>query len=297
MLAPEYAARVRSIGAATGTLLAGQWDSAGLWSDKLSTAAGLVAVGQTRVAAMADGYVSGYVGGADLTIVPSAFAGVASDGRPLASLMVGAAVAANAVSGGEFPLLTYASLDAMRAAQTRAAKAWLLMAAMTQIADAARASLRSSMAVRDVSGLRVANLPCCGRCAVLAGRVYHWSAGFQRHPRCDCTMQPIEGKASVAEGDEIPLDQIRGLSAADRKAVEMGANLQDVVNAQRGMYSADVYGKRVKATFDSTQHRDAKFPTRDNPNSPRLRPESILKFADGNPDEAIRLLKRFGYIK
>ena len=95
---------------------------------------------------------------------------------------------------------------------------------------------------------------------------------------------------------EIPLDQIRGLSAADRKAVEMGADLTAVVNAQRGMYSAEVYGRRVKATFDSTMHRDAKFPRRDNAMSPRLRPETILAEAK-DADDAIRLLKRFGYVK
>ena len=70
-----------------------QWQARGLWSDKLTVAAALIAVGQARAATLADSYVVASLGGADATIVPDAFAGVASDGRPLNSLLVGAAVA------------------------------------------------------------------------------------------------------------------------------------------------------------------------------------------------------------
>ena len=77
----------------------------------------------------------------------------------------------------------------------------------------------------------------------------------------------------------------------------MGADLQRVTNAQRGMYTADVYGKRVKATFDSTQHRDSLFPARDNPGAVRLRPEAILDMSNGDRDKALQYLQRFGYIK
>lgn len=277
----EYLSRTHGVGVATSSLLVSRWRSPGSWADKLQRAALLLAAGQVQAARLAETFTTSQIGGADVSLEPSAFGGVASDGRPLSSLLVGASVAAAA--------------KADLAEQSRAAEAWLRMAAITQVADAGRAALRSSMAIRDASGLRVVNLPCCGRCAILAGRVYHWSAGFKRHPGCDCTMQPIKGRESVAEGDEIPLDQIRGMSAADRKAVEMGADLTAVVNAQRGMYSAEAYGRRVKATFDSTMHRDAKFPRRDNAMSPRLRPESILANAKDSED-AIRLLKRFGYI-
>ena len=283
MESAEYLIRTHSYGAAAGSLLVSRWRSPGLWADKLKRAALVLTAAQVQAARLAEAFTVSQIGPAEASLVPEAFAGMASDGRPLDTLLVGAAVAANAKAD-------------VRGAQ-RAAEAWLRLVAVSQVADAARGALRSSMAVRDASGLRVANLPCCPRCAALAGRVYHWSAGFQRHPGCDCTLKPIPGRESVAEDDEIPLDQIRGLSAADRKAVEMGADLQDVVNAQRGMYTADTYGRRVKATFDSTMHRDAKFPRRTNPNSPRLRPESILEAADGDPEVAIRLLRRFGYIK
>lgn len=276
----EYMARTRAIGTATGLLLAQQWDRPGLWVDKLTTAAAMLAVGQTRAAGLADGYVSAAVGGSDSRIVAEAFGGVASDGRPLPSLLAGASVAANAVE-----------VDRAR----EVAKSWLLMVAMTQVADAARASLRSAMAVRDAAGVRVASQPCCGRCAVLNGRVYSWRADFQRHPRCDCTYQPAR-RGETPDVPEVPLDQIRGLSQADRQAVEMGADLSRVVNAQRGMYSTRIYGQDVKATFDSTARRRSAFPVRDHPNTVRLRPESILAHAK-DPEDAARLLARFGYIR
>lgn len=295
--------RSSQIGVATGTLLGSLWRSGGPWAGKLQRAALLVAAGQVRAAGLAQDFTASQGATGDLRLVPSAFGGLASDGRPLDSLMTGAAVAANTASarasGGNFPLLKYGSIPQQRAAMdaeaNRAAQAWLMMVARTQVADAGRAAVRSSMAAYDMSGVRLANPPCCGRCAILAGRVYHWQAGFQRHPGCDCTMQPVKGNY-IAEGDDIPLDQIRGLSKADRQAIEMGADLQRVVNAQRGMYSAEVYGKRVKATFDSTKHRDSLFPVRDNTRTVRLRPESILQYATDQPD-AVRLLTKYGYIK
>lgn len=276
----EYMARTRAIGTTTGLLLAQQWDRPGLWADKLTTAAALLTVGQTRAAGLADGYVSAAVGGSDSRIVAESFGGVASDGRPLPSLLAGASVAANAVE-----------VDRAR----EVAKAWLLMAAMTQVADAARASLRSAMAVRDASGVRVASQPCCGRCAVLNGRVYSWRADFPRHPRCDCTYEPSR-HGETAEVLEVPLDQIRGLSQADRQAIEMGADRSRVINSTRGMYTTRIHGQDVKATLDSTARRRSAFPLRDNPHAVRLRPESILAHAKDSEDAA-RLLARFGYIR
>ena len=37
---------------------------------------------------------------------------------------------------------------------------------------------------------RVVTLPAYGRCMLLAGRLYAFSTGFLRHPRCDCDMRP-----------------------------------------------------------------------------------------------------------
>ena len=236
MLPSEYAASVARVGVATASLLTPLWRSEGLWVGKLNRAALLVAAGQVRAASITGDYMASLTTGVpEFELNPQAFGGLASDGRPLASLMEGAAVAANEArtrvlsrerSSGTPAFVRTGDMKEAAAEAERAARAWLLMVARTQIADAGRAALRSSMAVWDMKGVRVANLPCCPRCAILAGRVYHWSAGFKRHPGCDCTMRPKEGSASVAEDDEVPLDQIRGLSLAHMMAAEMGVGLR-----------------------------------------------------------------------
>ena len=122
---------------------------------------------------------------------------------------------------------------------------------------------------------------------MLNGRHYHWKAGFPRHPGCDCTYA-IDGRTV----EPIDPSSIRGLSQADRWAVDRGADLSAVVNAQRGMYTTEQYGQTSKATRDSTKHRDSAFPS----SKIRLRPESILDIA-GDSEEAIGLLRDYGYIK
>lgn len=272
----EYASRVASIATTSARQLVRQWDKPGLWADKVESAALLLSVGQLRAADLAETYAVSQLGAADLTVQAGSFAGVASDGRSLSGLLMGASAAADRKEAAE--------------EASRAAKAWLEMAALTQVADVARAALRTTMAVRDAGGIRIATPPCCDRCAVLHGRHYSWRAGFPRHPACNCTYALTDRHV-----EEIPLDQIRGLSQADRQAIDLGANRNSVINAQRGMYTADLYGRRVKATFDSTAHRTSAFPTRDNTRTVRLRPESILRHATDRED-AIRLLTKYGYI-
>ena len=287
----SYAKASAKIGVATGGLLGSLWRSDGAWIGKVQRAALIVAAGQIRAASLASDYAASYGATGELELVPSAFGGLASDGRPLDSLLVGASFAATAAASR-----VDSTADALTES-TRAAQSWLLMVARTQVADAGRAALRSSMAAYDMTSIRVANPPCCPRCAILAGQVSHWMEGFQRHPGCDCTMQPTAQGNFISMDDDVPMDQIRGLSKADREAIEMGANINDVVNAQRGMYTAEMYGKRLKATTESTTQRSSAFPGRDHPNTPRLRPEAIMKYADGDRDEAVRLLTRYGYMR
>lgn len=67
---------------------------------------------------------------------------------------------------------------------------------VNQVAVATRHSLsvaasnaRAATVIRDERAgyIRVANSPCCVRCAVLGGRVYEGRQVFRRHPQCDCT--------------------------------------------------------------------------------------------------------------
>lgn len=174
--------------------------------------------------------------------------------------------------------------------------------------------------------VRVLDLPSCDRCVILAGRIYRDLDGFARHPKCDCQHWPVESWAE-AEAAGLVTDpmvafergQIGGyrvlpdgstrfessLSKADLRAVEDGADLQDVANAKRGggrrpkgmtnAVNVEIFRRTVKATTEGTTKRSAW--RKAHPDLPiRLRPESIYEHATDR-DDAVRLLKLYGYIK
>ncbi|MER7155027.1 hypothetical protein ABT366_29940, partial [Streptomyces lydicus] len=176
---------------------------------------------------------------------------------------------------------------------------------------------------RTINGyVRVVNPPACSRCIILAGTEYGWNAGFQRHPRCDCVHMPTK---LIARGRHHPgvfdsqryfnslshAEQNRIFTAAGAQAVRDGASLTSVVNARRGMYTADSYGRRVRATRESTTRRGQWFRAERQRaiqrglvprsgrgfrlTSPRLLPEEIYRLA-GDRSEAIAMLRRFGYL-
>ena len=173
----------------------------------------------------------------------------------------------------------------------------------TEIADAGRAASQVEFVARPnwTNYVRMLNPPSCPRCAILAGRIYRDLEEFQRHPQCDCVMVPVtdwqdaHDKGLISSPQDLfDRGQLQGLSQADEQAIRDGADIAKVVNAHRGMTSAEVFGHRVKATTDGTTKRAAwrkANPTR----LVRLRPESIYKFAE-NREDAIRLLKVYGYL-
>lgn len=147
------------------------------------------------------------------------------------------------------------------------------------VQDAGRAAQSVAVAARpEVGWVRHLTLPSCERCAVLAGRVYRFSQGFQRHPNCDCTMIPV----TVASPDftydfrELALSgQVTGLSKADRQAIRDGADPTQVINARR------VSGMRESGRV--LWRRD------------RMTPEAIYRQASTR-DEALELLRRYRYL-
>lgn len=153
-------------------------------------------------------------------------AALASDGRILSSLLGEAVIVAKmGVRDGLSP--------------TKALErggSWLDMAVHTQVADANRDAQRLAVVARPrVQFVRVANAPCCQRCAVLAGRVYRYSQGFQRHPRCDCTMLPTTVANPAAEGLTIGPGDVKDLTRLQREAIDAGEGFNKVVNDyQRG---------------------------------------------------------------
>ncbi|MFE7047109.1 hypothetical protein ACFVAM_01875 [Streptomyces californicus] len=239
---------------------------------------------------------------------PEAFAGVASDGRPLATLLYTPAIT------------TYTAYAAGMDAEAAAVAGMNQMARMvsTQIADASRSATMVSMAThrRCIAYVRVVRLPACGRCIILAGRQYSYSTGFQRHPKCDCGMDPID----VERWDDVPspqalVDQMspqeqrKRLGAAVVDALAAGADLSQVVNARRGMQTMTVHGRQVQATTEGTTLRGlagkrlaaeqgaGKVPGQrySRSRTPRLMPEEILRLADDR-EHQLRLLKKHGYI-
>jgi hypothetical protein len=243
--------------------------------------------GQMLAASEADPYITAALVAqhvdpvAAATVVPRAFAGIASDGRALLELLAEAPIVAKAAIAR--------GADVERAMS--AGDVWLDMAVRTQVADAGRASEGVAIAARAKVGgyVRMLSLPSCSRCILLAGRWYRWNAGFERHPRCDCRHIPA---AEDAAGDltTSPQRAFDSLSAAEQdrvftrdgaQAIRDGADLGKVVNARRGMTPAGTTTTKVRG------HRQRGV---------RLMPEGIYRKAGDDRDEALRLLRQHGYL-
>jgi len=234
---------------------------------------------------------------------PDSLVGWASDGRPLESLLATpAGVALDALKDGMAPA---DALNAGRVSVERIAR--------TQIADAGRVAAGVEVAVRPRTGwVRMLTPPSCSRCLVLAGKFYRWSDGFDRHPNDDCVSIP----SAEDRGNDLRTDpdaylkslskaeQDKLLGAANAQAWRDGADLNQVVNARRGMQNTQAFGQDVQITTEGTTTRgfagqrlisQGARVTRQRAQTPRLTPESIYKAAKDR-DDALRLLRRFGYI-
>jgi hypothetical protein len=159
------------------------------------------------------------------------------------------------------------------------------------------------------------NPPTCARCLVLAGRIYRWSDGFDRHPRDDCVHVATNVAAARREGlvDDPQTyfqaasraEQDRMLGKAGAQAVRDGADLNQVVNAHRGMTVAAPFGQPVLATTEGMTRRGLagqQFLARGattkarQVQAVRLMPEQIYREATSRTD-ALRLLALHGYIR
>ena len=233
-------------------------------------------------------------------LIPSTFAVSASDGRRLDTLVAGASAQASvAITDGK-----------SRSVAQKEAGEWVRLMAALQVTDAARVAAGVMGASRKNLGgnVRVLNLPVCQRCAVLGGRFYRWSKGFDRHPGDDCTMMPVPSENyAIAEGflsdpRELALSGgIKDLTPRQLQAIEDGADVSQVVNATRGMSTTAlttaegttrraVAGKRLGNFAREPGSRYSVSQT------PRLTPEAIYQLANGNRAEAITMLRDHGYI-
>lgn len=314
-LAARHYRRQAKLSLLAGRAVTRQWhqldrgDLSGSWARGPGRRAlAVVTAAQSAAATGATDYVTATVqaqGGTPdnqhLTVDALAFSGVAADGRPLASLLYQPIVRAKTLIGAG------AGLDQAM----DSALAELVMIATSEVADAGRGAVGAAITTdRTTTGyVRVLNPPSCARCAILAGTVYAFNAGFQRHPRCDCVHLPtilgsyphtIDPQDYFDSLDQT--EQNRIFTNAGAQAIRDGADVGQVVNARRGMYAlGEGYGSGLKATYEGmgrggyARSRMRSLGLLRGRNSVRLTPEAIYRLASDR-EEAIQLLYRYGYL-
>jgi hypothetical protein len=204
---------------------------------------------------------------------PTAFGGMAADGRPLDSLLY-------------LPVITAKEAIADGGSLTTALRSGGLQfasLASQQIRDAGRVAdgLATFSNAHSIGYYRMLRGSSCPDCAILAGKWYARNAGFARHPHCDCVHVPVNQVDPAMETDVramVEAGKVTGLKDAERQAILEGADPARVVNSRRGMTPAGT-------TTRALAHRG----------QIRLTPEGIYRRA-GNREEALQMLRSNGYI-
>lgn len=232
----------------------------------------------------------------DGEVAPESLVGVAGDGRPVDTLLLGAKVAAKqAVAQG-----------GSQTAALSAGGKWLDLAVKTLLSDTGRAAESLGVAARPGVGyVRMLNPPSCSRCVVLAGRFYRYKSGFRRHPGCDCRHIParesISGDLTVDPNRYFNTlskeAQDKAFTIAGAQAIRDGADVSQVVNANRGTATAQVYGQQLAITTEGITRRGIAYNSMSagSAQTPRLMPETIYRLAEDRAD-TLRLLRLYGYI-
>lgn len=284
-------------------------DIARSWADSIPAALTVVESAQAIAAASAGAYLDdlldeyGMPGGSSGVVRSISFAGMASDGRPLDSLL-------------ERPAFTALKAIKARSSEARAMAAGRFTADLivrTQVADAGRVADGVALtARRQLTGyVRMLSLPSCARCIILAGRWYAYDAGFARHPLCDCLAVPSPEDVSgdlrtdprLAFEAMEPAEQDGVFTKAGAQAIRDGADLSQVVNARRGIEvagrSAGSGTVRVLRTTRTGTTRRALAGRRLGARQGRvvrLTPEAIYQQAAGDRERALELLYLHGYL-
>lgn len=299
------------------------WEQA--WRDDVGPEiTSLIGSGQEAASARSAQYVTevlaelGEQAVAETSLVTSAFNGVAGDGREIASLAYGAVItAAKAQYTSDAADLTQRELESFVLGK---AEEFLAEITESVMADTARAAETASIGERPwVTGyIRMIEPGACSRCAVLAGRFYLYNDGFERHPRCRCVHIPAAEDIPHdprtnpnAYFDSLsPAEQDRIFTNAGAEAIRLGADIYQVVNARRGMNTAQqnprdwipkgrlkavtMHGHDVFVTTEGVTKKGIYGKTRGN-KPVRLMPESIVALATDR-DDLVRLLKVYGFI-
>ncbi len=204
--------------------------------DELVRAAGLVAAGQLSQAVQAADYLLALgaeqgMTPAEAQLVPRAFAGVGTDGRPLADVL-------------SYPIhRVWTMLDAGAdyATASTSGTASLTRIVANEVTQAGVSAESVGMVGQsDMGGyVRILTPPSCGRCAILAGKWFKWNQGFDRHPGCDCKHVPAAEAGAVDSVRANPRELFDALSPAEQdhyfgkseaESIRGGADLQKAVN-------------------------------------------------------------------
>lgn len=169
------------------------------------------------------------------------------------------------------------------------------------VADASRASaqIRIGTTQTSVGYTRVVSAGCCARCAVLAGRFYRWNTGFLRHPNCLCLHFPTTAVGATETATD-PYTQFEALSPREQdriytksgaEAIRNGADMNQVVNARRGMTTSGRF------TSEGSSRRGYYRITSDagKAGKRRLSVDELLRRSGGSKEAFVRLLNEYGY--
>lgn len=234
---------------------------------------------------------------------PSSLVGTSSTGVPLEMALIGGITHAKTLIGKGVPPRMATIAGGTRLAQT----------VQLQVADAGRVAA-SVGAMGDKALTRYTRMlvtPSCSRCVILAGKISYMDQAFLRHPRCDCrnipcnedtagdlTSDPGEYFGSISEAE-----QDRIFTKAGAQAIRDGADMNQVVNARRGMYTtkggnlATRAGSTRRGAWGSSQTVvNRRTGARERPvKRHRMMPETIYGLTDSR-DEQIRLLKYYRFM-
>lgn len=276
------------------------------WGVVLPVLLDLVTTAQIEATRGVDDYVAAAVAAQGGTPRPAgrvpdrALAGVASDGRPLESLLDWPMRHVEALVSGGTPTAEALGIGLRHLGRI----------VTTQVQDAARVATGVAIVGdRAVDRyVRVATPPSCSRCVILAGRVYRVARAFPRHPRCDCVNAPaasgVDPPSPEAMYRQMTPEQRRqaGWSVADQRAIDDGGDLYQITNARRQLRTMTVAGRPVQTTRHGATRRGLAGKRLDAPKGRaaiRITPEQIYTEAERlgwSRDETIRQLWRHGYI-
>lgn len=195
----------------------------------------------------------------------------------------------------------------------------------TGITDVARSSVQAGAQARPAVKwyVRMLRGKTCARCAVLAGRRYRSIVAFDRHLNCDCVHIPAAEDSRDWSTDPKSLFRSLGreeqeavFTRAGAEAIRLGADISQVVNAHKGVWTPTAYGQQVQATLEGTTKRGIagsllgeegfaktaaplKSSRYAHSRTPRLMPEEIFLQAQKlgwDRVETLRQLQRFGYL-